>query len=600
MSVSNPESFTESLENYREIFQNLNVMVTIHDEHGDIAVVNKRVVDFLGYAEDEMLSVSITDMTTAESHPSFLELLETTIRSGSSTKEVSFRKKNGDVIPAKVSSNLIRINGEKYILSVMDEVTELKEVEKELTEKNLFIDSIIENIPNTIFVKDAKELRFVRFNKAGEELLGYSRSEMLGKNDYDFFPGEEADFFTNKDRAVLNSKELLDISEEQIHTKNMGVRTLHTKKITINDEHGNPKYLLGISEDITERKKAEDMLRENEEYYRSVVENAHDLIIETNNSGTFIYVSPNHKTVLGYEPQELVGTSIFKNIHPDDVKDVVSKFSQAVVSQSNGHGIFRYRHSSGEWRWFETNGRPINTPSGQVRIILHSRDITERVRTEEQIRKSLKEKESLLREIHHRVKNNLQVISSLLSLQSDYSKGVDSSRLFEESQNRISAIALIHEQLYQSEDLAEIDMGEYIADLADNLLTVYGDEGSNVSVEFNTDDLSVDIDTAIPCGLIINELFSNCLKHAFTPVISGTTNGTIKNLISVGFRSEASGELVLSVKDNGVGLPEGLDYKNTESLGLQLVCTLTDQLGGSIEVKNGVGCEFRITFPSEV
>jgi len=598
MSLSNSGYLTDNLRNYREIFQNLNVMIAIHAVQGDIAVVNKKIIDFLGYAEDKMLSINIADITTTESQPSFLELLETTRLNGSTTKEASFRKKNGEIIPVKVSSSLIRICDEPFILSVIDEVTELKEVEKELMEKNLFIDSIIENIPNMIFVKDAKELRFVLVNKAGEELVGYSMEELLGKNDYDFFPREEADFFTNKDKAVLNSKEFLDISEEKIHTKNKGVRTLHTKKITINDEDGSPKYLLGISEDITERKQSEDMLRENEEYYRSVVENAHDLIIETDNSGLFIYVSPNHKSILGYEPKELVGTSIFNKIHPDDVKEVLTKFTQAVISQSNGHGIFRYRHNSGEWRWFETNGRPIYTPSGQVRIILHSRDITERKSAEEQIRKSLIEKESLLREIHHRVKNNLQVISSLLSLQSDYAKGIDPSRLFDESQNRISAIALIHEQLYQSEDLAEINIGEYITNLTDNLLTVYGDEGSSVSVEFDTDDLSMDIDTAIPCGLVINELFSNCLKHAFTPVNSGEINGNKSNLIYVGFNSDNTGGLVLSVKDNGVGLPEGLDYKDTESLGLQLVCTLTEQLGGSIEVESGVGSEFRISFPS--
>ena len=592
----NLQSLTGDLKQFRETFQKSNVMIVLHDVKGNIIVVNNKVLNSLGYSEAEMLSLSFSDLLTKESLSSYGEILDITIRDGSTTKEVSFRKKNSDVSPANVFSNLIEIKSKNFILCLLDEITELKEAEKELREKNLFIDSIIENIPNMIFVKDAEELRFVRLNKAGEELLGYPREEMLGKNDYDFFPKEEADFFTNKDRLVLNSGELIDISEEEIHTKQKGVRTLHTKKITIYDEDGKPKYLLGISEDITERKRSEDQLRENEEYYRSVVENAHDLIIETDYGGSFIYVSPNHESILGYEPEELVGKSIFDKIHPDDRTDVFANFTQALISMSNGHGVFRYQCKNGDWRWFETNGRPIRTPSGQVRIILHSRDITERRSAEEQLRKSLKEKESLLREIHHRVKNNLQVISSLLSLQSDYAKDEDSLRLFRESQNRISTIALIHEQLYQSKDLAEIKIGNYIKDLADNLISVYGDGGNGVEVEIDNDDISVDIDTAIPCGLIVNELFSNCLKHAFQARNGNKKQGNTKDLIFVGFKSNPSGSLLLTVRDNGVGLPEGLDYKNTDSLGLQLVCTLTDQLGGVVEVENQGGCAFKITF----
>ena len=190
------------------------------------------------------------------------------------------------------------------------------------------------------------------------------------------------------------------------------------------------------------------------------------------------------------------------------------------------------------------------------------------------------------------------MISSLLSLQSDYAKGIDSSRLFDESQNRISTIALIHVQLYQSEDLAEINIGDYIGNLTGNLLTVYGDEGSNISVEFNTDDLTVDIDTAIPCGLIINELFSNCLKHAFQCNVDNEKQKS--GVIKVGFNSDSNGQYVLSVADNGCGLPPGLDFKETETLGLPLVCTLADQLGGDIEFITDKGTRFNIRFPNQV
>ncbi|MCE9540183.1 MAG: PAS domain-containing protein, partial [Bacteroidetes bacterium] len=148
----------------------------------------------------------------------------------------------------------------------------LIESEGKLKQSNIFIDSILENIPNMIFVKDAKDLRFLRFNKAGEELIGYSRTDLIGKNDYDFFPKEQADSFTAKDREVFLQKEIVDIPEEPIDTRLKGKRWLHTQKITIKDDTGSPAYLLGISEDITERKAAEDLLKQKSEELKKTIE----------------------------------------------------------------------------------------------------------------------------------------------------------------------------------------------------------------------------------------------------------------------------------------------------------------------------------------
>ena len=147
-------------------------------------------------------------------------------------------------------------------ITLFNDITERKIFEKDLLKTNIFLDSIIENIPNMVFLKEAQELRFVRINKAGEDLLGVSEKEMLGKNDYDFFPKEQADFFIKKDRQVLNGKDILDIPEEPIHTKYQGIRILHTQKVPLFDARGNPEYLLGISVDITERKEAEKKLKE--------------------------------------------------------------------------------------------------------------------------------------------------------------------------------------------------------------------------------------------------------------------------------------------------------------------------------------------------
>ena len=230
--------------------------------------------------------------------------------------------------------------------------------------------------------------------------------------------------------------------------------------------------------------------------------------------------------------------------------------------------------------------------------LLPRKELEARVRERtRELEASLAEKEVLLKEIHHRVKNNLQVISSLLNLQADHVTDKMAFQMFKESQNRVRSMALIHEKLYQSEDLARIDFAEYIRDLAHYLLRMYGVGTHNVRLEINVEDASLGIDTAIPCGLIVNELVSNSLKYAF-PIGGGAFDGRSEpeGEIRIDLRSDNGGNLMLTVSDSGVGFPDNLDFRETESLGLQLVNTLTEQLEGSIELDRTGGTKFKITF----
>jgi len=213
------------------------------------------------------------------------------------------------------------------------------------------------------------------------------------------------------------------------------------------------------------------------------------------------------------------------------------------------------------------------------------RDVTDRKRSEK-IKQSLKEKEILLQEIHHRVKNNIQVICSLLNLQSRHIKDKKYAEMLKESQDRIKSMGLIHEKLYKSESLAQIDFSEYIKDLAQSLFRSYGASASNIALKIEGN-VCLGIDTAIPCGLLINELVSNSLKHAFPDR---------KGEITIVFRSD-NGCIELIVSDNGVGIPDDIDFRTTESLGLHLVTILAeDQLGGEITLNRSTGTAFHITF----
>ncbi len=234
--------------------------------------------------------------------------------------------------------------------------------------------------------------------------------------------------------------------------------------------------------------------------------------------------------------------------------------------------------------------RVIRWPDGRMVRFEMAIDVTERNRAMEKLTASLKEKEVMLKEIHHRVKNNMQVISSMLRLQAGYIEDPKALELFQESQNRVKSMALIHEKLYQSQDLARIDFADYLRNLTNHLFRSYSGR-ADITLNIEVSDVRLGVDAGIPCGLIVNELVSNALKHAFP-------NGR-PGQITVALRRE-NGTYVLSVKDDGVGFPKDVDFRNTPSLGLQLVNTLVSQLDGSVElISNGAGTEFRIEFAAE-
>jgi len=227
-------------------------------------------------------------------------------------------------------------------------------------------------------------------------------------------------------------------------------------------------------------------------------------------------------------------------------------------------------------------------------IVGIARDITERIKAEEMAKNLL-----LIKEIHHRIKNNLQVISSLLYLQSGYVQDEKTREMFKESQNRVRSMALLHEKLYQAGRPAGIDFSGYVHDLTRNLFMSYGVSSGAVDLLIDISGITLGMDTAVPCGLIINELVSNALKHAFPDTPFGQVHIEMQRAepTHVGVSEPEAGNWYrLIVRDNGKGIPEGLDFRNTESLGLKLVCTLTDQLNGSIDLERDRGTRFTIVF----
>ena len=223
-------------------------------------------------------------------------------------------------------------------------------------------------------------------------------------------------------------------------------------------------------------------------------------------------------------------------------------------------------------------------------------EMDERERIENKLKKSLEEKEILLKEIHHRVKNNLQIISSLLNLQSRYINDEEMLDIYKESQNRVKSMAIIHEKLYQSEDLASIDFGDYVKSLVLDLFNSYGVDNGNIKPDINIYDILLDINTAIPCGLIVNELVTNSIKHGFL-ANKNRANSQFDGKDEIAINITKEDEIyTMSIYDNGIGFPDDLDFHHTDSLGMQLVISLTSQLRGTVELERGNGTLFRIAF----
>ena len=304
-------------------------------------------------------------------------------------------------------------------------------------------------------------------------------------------------------------------------------------------------------------------------------------------TGHIIYANKANEKIYGYSANELVGKHVNK-LNADNEFDEAAVIP-AIRETGRWDGELRAAHKDGHVFPIWLTAALVKDDQGNpISLLGIVRDITERKKAEEQLKSSLKEKDILLKEIHHRVKNNLQIVASMLQLQSGYIKDKESKILFEESQKRVETMSLIHEKLYRSQDLARIDFREYVDGLVENLLTLNAGKSKLIEMNMDIKGVVLDIINSIPCGLIINELVSNSLRHAFP-------NGK-KGRIDIHMNVDKQGMVSLSVSDNGTGFPENVDFRNTQSLGMQLVSSLVNQLSGKIDLDRNEGTCFRIEF----
>ena len=382
-----------------------------------------------------------------------------------------------------------------------------------------------------------------------------------------------------------------------------------------------------VARDITSRVMIEGELKRSEARLSIIYEFAPDAYYLTDLKGTFVDGNRAAERVTGFQKNELIGKNMLKvgMLPVREIAKAVKLLGKNIMGQPTGPDVFALRRKDGKEVQLEISTHPIRIEKQRL-VLGIARDISERVRAQDELRKardelemrvgertaeladanvalkqSLDEKEVLLKEIHHRVKNNLQIISSLLYLQSNHLADSRDVTAFKESQHRVASMALIHEKLYRSRDLASLDFTQYIETLSSDLLKSYEVSQHQVGLDVRVVDAEMNLDVAIPCGLIINELVSNSLKYAFPNERRGTISIhlTFAEAFAEANTGKSDGDhknLELVVADDGIGMPKDIDPDSSETLGLVLVRTLVQQLDGTMQVERSDGTRFRIKF----
>ena len=339
-----------------------------------------------------------------------------------------------------------------------------------------------------------------------------------------------------------------------------------------------------LEDEVVQRKRAEKDVLAALDYTQSVIEANPDLIVVLDEKGIILDINAAGELLSGIPKENLIGTSYFGYLVEDGT--LASSFF-SLLKDGRIENIVHLKRTDGSATPLSIHAMVIRGREGRKdRIIVAAHDITRQKQDEEAIRASLDEKVLLLREVHHRVKNNLQIIISLTNLQMRQTDDPEVKKIMSETQNRVRAMSLVHEKLYRSESLSRIDFADYTRFLATQLFSYFGTDTRRVHLDFSMGEIMVDINTAVPLGLLMNELISNALKHAFPQGREG----------AISIRGEDTGDLItLVVRDNGIGIPAELDWKNTTSLGMRLVTSLIDQVDGTIVLDRDQGTTFTIT-----
>lgn len=603
-------------EQFRRALEAVPTGMLMTDPRGKIALVNATVEAMFGYAREELLGKPVETLVPDRfrgHHPqhraAFLDNPQTRLMGAG--RDLYGRRKDGSEIPIEIGLNPFRTPEGDFVLSSIVDITERKRPMEQLR-------LAIEAAPTSMLMVD-RQGTIVVVNAQVEQLFGYARDVLVGRPVEMLVPARfrgahsvlRDGFFRHPQfRAMGGGRDLYGLHRDGSEVPiEIGLNPIHT-------ETGD--FVLSSIVDVSDRKRAQKALRESEARLRLAQHVAGIGTFEWNIETGMNTWTPEMEAMHGVPTGSFAGSleAWQRLVHPDDRAKIAAYAGHILEGgAAEGEAEWRVVWPDGTVRWLASHWKVFNSPAGKpLHVTGINIDLTERKRAEQererlvtqlgalnaeleervrgrtaQLTTALKERDVLLQEVHHRVKNNLQVISSLINMQ--IRKLVDraSRSGLEECRARVEAIALIHEKLYQSRDYARVPFSDYARSLAGNIFHASGVSPANITLGLDVEPTMLPVDKAIPCGLILNELITNALKHAFP----GGRNGSIH----VELRQAPGGAVMLVVSDDGIGLAHDVDPRSSTTLGMQLVSTLVEQLDGEIEVVRRDGMAFHVTFP---
>ncbi|ABS56322.1 signal transduction histidine kinase [Methanoregula boonei 6A8] len=543
---------------------------------------NIRLNNLLGYDERELDDKKLSDIWES---PGEMNALISRIRSGSAVNdaETVFAKKDGSRVWCQITMSC---STENLVTTSVADISERKKVCDQLRETELQYQMLFDRAGDAIVIHDRSGL-ILAANRIACQRSGYSAEELKTMH------------FTDLDLASCAEKTRISLRElehkgfliyETIHHYRSGTKIPTEISSSLIEFRGRPA-VISIIRDISERKRAEAQIREREQRFRKTGELIPYGVWIADAAGQFTYCSDSFLALLDMKLEECAHFGWMKRLSPEDAERTKNDWIETV--RTGGFWDYEYRlfDKAGGEHFVLSRGSPLRDGTGTILsfVGIHL-DITDRRRYENQLEESLREKEVIIKEVHHRVKNNMQVISGFLQLQSNYISDPESAEKLNECQRRVRSMALVHEKLYQSRHLGFINVAEYIKSLVSELQEAYVVQ-ADIRFEVNVENVNINLDTAIPCGLIINELLTNSLKYAF----KGRASGTVK----ISLNLSPDHRFTLKAGDDGTGLPANFDLHSTATLGMQLVQVLVRQLGGEIAIVSQQGTSFVITFPEK-